>query len=60
MNRDWHKPLAVGCEYHDLATALADGCQLGHRSVVTGCIANPAFGAMGYHYFNRAKMDDRF
>ena len=28
------------------------------RGVVTGCISNPTAGAMGYHYFNWAKMDD--
>ena len=48
----------VTAKYHDLSAALADGYQLGYRGVVTGCIANPAFGAMGYHYFNWAKMDD--
>lgn len=45
-------------KYHDVSAALADGYQLGFRGVVTGCISNPAFGAMGYHYFNWAKMDD--
>lgn len=45
-------------KYHDLSAALADGYQLGYKGMVTGCVANPAFGAMGYHYFHQAKMDD--
>jgi hypothetical protein len=48
---------AATAKYHDVSAALADGYQLGCRGVVTGCISNPA-GAMGYHYFNWAKMDD--
>jgi hypothetical protein len=50
---------AATAKYHDLSAALADGYQLGFRNgVVTGCISNPTAGAMGYHYFNWAKMDD--
>ena len=49
---------AVTARYHDISAALADGYQLGFRGVVTGCIANPTAGAMGYHYFHWAKMDD--
>lgn len=45
-------------KYHDIEAAKTDGYQLGFRGVVTGCIANPELGAMGYHYFNWAKMDD--
>jgi len=46
-------------KYHHLDAALADGYQLGFRNgVVMGCISNPTAGAMGYHYFNWAKMDD--
>src|SRR6185436_5014121 len=45
-------------KYHDINVALADGYQLGFRGVVTGCVANPGVGAMGYHYFNTTKMDD--
>ena len=44
--------------YHDVSAALADGYQLGYRGAVTGCVAKPGTGAMGYHYFNWAKMDD--
>ena len=49
---------AATAKYHDVAAAVAAGYQLGFRGVVTGCIANPTAGAMGYHYFNWAKMDD--
>jgi hypothetical protein len=49
---------ASTAKYHDVSAALADGYQLGYRGVVTGCISNPTAGAMGYHYFNWAKMDD--
>ena len=45
-------------KYHDVSVALADGYQLGFRGVVTGCVAQPGVGAMGYHYFNWKKMDD--
>jgi hypothetical protein len=49
---------AATAKYHDVSAALANGYQLGYRGVVTGCISNPTAGAMGYHYFNWAKMDD--
>ena len=49
---------AATAKYHDVSAALADGYQLGYRGVVTGCISSPTAGAMGYHYFNWAKMDD--
>ncbi|HEX7797593.1 MAG TPA: hypothetical protein VF456_24690 [Vicinamibacterales bacterium] len=49
---------AATAKYHDVSAALADGYQLGYKGVVTGCISNPTAGAMGYHYFNWAKMDD--
>jgi hypothetical protein len=44
--------------YHDIENALADGYQLGYHGLVTGCVQKPGEGAMGYHYFNWAKMDD--
>ena len=63
-----HQPIRVPNEltplrasharYQDIANALADGFQLGYRGVVTGCVQMPGVGAMGYHYFNTAKMDD--
>jgi hypothetical protein len=49
---------AATAKYHDVSAAVAAGYQLGYKNgVVAGCISNPA-GAMGYHYFNWAKMDD--
>lgn len=45
-------------KYHHVDAALADGYQLGFKGVVSGCISHPTDGAMGYHYFNSAKMDD--
>lgn len=44
--------------YHDLDVAIADGYQLGYRGVVTGCIAHPTDGAMGYHFFNAELFED--
>jgi hypothetical protein len=26
--------------------------------IITGCVADPTAGAMGYHYFNKQLMDD--
>lgn len=49
---------AATAKYHDISAALGEGYQLGYNGLVTGCIANPGVGAMGYHYFNWAKMDD--
>jgi len=49
---------AATAKYHDVSAAEAAGYQLGFRGVVTGCISKPGAGAMGYHYFNWAKMDD--
>lgn len=49
---------AATAKYHYVSAALDAGYQLGYRGVVTGCVANPGVGAMGYHYFNWAKMDD--
>ncbi len=45
-------------QYHQIENAIADGYQLGYRGVVTGCIAHPTDGAMGYHYFNWDLFDD--
>lgn len=48
---------AVTAKYHNVSAALADQYQLGYLGAVTGCVSNPA-GAMGYHYFNKEKMED--
>jgi hypothetical protein len=45
-------------KYHDISAALADGYQLGYKGAATGCVFHATEGAMGYHYFNWAKMED--
>src|SRR5262245_25996764 len=49
--------------FHDLDVALEAGYELGWVNgagtrIITGCVAHPTAGAMGYHYFNEALMDD--
>ena len=48
--------------FHDLDKALEDGYELGWVNgsgvrIVTGCVAHPTAGAMGYHYFKKELMD---
>lgn len=45
-------------QYHDLDVAISDGYTLGYNGIITGCIANPDQGAMGYHYFNADLIED--
>jgi hypothetical protein len=53
------KPLrASHARYNDINNALADGYQLGYRGAAADCVRHPTLGAMGYHYFNWAKMED--
>lgn len=59
------KPLRANyARYNDLNNAIADGFELGviinGNLLVNGCVKNPnpAVGAMGYHYFNRALLAD--
>jgi hypothetical protein len=49
---------AATAKYHNISAAQSAGYELGYKGLVTGCVANPGVGAMGYHYFNWAKMDD--
>ncbi len=49
--------------FHDLDVALEAGYELGWVNgsgirIITGCVAHPTAGAMGYHYFNRELMAD--
>jgi hypothetical protein len=49
--------------FHDLDAALEAGYELGWvngsgEKIITGCVAHPTAGAMGYHYFNKQLMDD--
>jgi hypothetical protein len=53
----------VTARFHDLDAALAAGYELGWvngsgNRIITGCVAHPTAGAMGYHYFNKELMDD--
>lgn len=52
-------------QFHRLESAIDAGYTLGYvtgheppRTIITGCIAHPTLGAMGYHYFNKALIDD--
>jgi hypothetical protein len=45
-------------EYHQIERAIADGYELGYKGIITGCIAHPTDGAMGYHYFREDLIDD--
>ena len=44
--------------FHRVETAIEAGYQLGYNGLVTGCIAHPTNGAMGYHFFNARLFDD--
>jgi hypothetical protein len=53
------KPLrAAFARYNDFNNAVADGYLLGYMGAAAGCVAHPTRGAMGYHYFNYARMAD--
>jgi hypothetical protein len=50
-------------QFHSVEAAIEAGYQLGYmngagQQIITGCIAHPTLGAMGYHYFNKALIDD--
>jgi hypothetical protein len=50
-------------QFHRVDAATAAGYELGYVNgagtrIITGCIAHPTAGAMGYHYFNKALIDD--
>jgi len=54
-------------QFHRLEAAIDAGYTLGYvngvgNTIITGCIAHPtdpvSIGAMGYHYFNKALIDD--
>ena len=53
--------------FHSVDAALEAGYELGYENgagvqIITGCVAHPTdpvnVGAMGYHYFNKALIDD--
>ncbi len=50
-------------QFQEVAAAEAAGYELGYVNgdgvrIITGCIAHPTDGAMGYHYFNKELVDD--
>lgn len=50
-------------QFHRVEAAEAAGYELGYVNgagvrIITGCIAHPTDGAMGYHYFNKDLVDD--
>ena len=50
-------------QFHRLEAAAAAGYELGYVNgsgvrIITGCVAHPTAGAMGYHYFNKELIDD--
>ena len=53
----------VTAQFHDIDSAKAAGYELGYvngagNRIITGCIAHPTAGVMGYHYFNKRLIDD--
>jgi hypothetical protein len=49
--------------FHRVEAATAAGYELGYvngagNRIITGCVAHPTAGAMGYHYFNKQLIDD--
>jgi hypothetical protein len=53
----------VTARFHRIETATDAGYELGYVNgsgvrIITGCIAHPTAGAMGYHYFNKELVDD--
>lgn len=53
----------VTARFHSVEAAIRAGYELGYvngdgNRIITGCIAHPTAGAMGYHYFNKELIDD--
>ena len=53
----------VTARFHRVEAATDAGYELGYVNgsgvrIITGCIAHPTAGAMGYHYFNKELIDD--
>jgi hypothetical protein len=54
---------AATAPFHRVDAAIAAGYELGYvngagNRIITGCVAHPTLGAMGYHYFNKQLIDD--
>lgn len=65
--QDEHRELAAlraaTAQFHSVDAAIAAGYELGYlrnngARIITGCVAHPTLGAMGYHYFNKELVDD--
>jgi hypothetical protein len=53
----------VTAGFHRVEAAATAGYELGYVNgsgvrIITGCVAHPTTGAMGYHYFNKELIDD--
>lgn len=53
----------VTAQFHRIEAAADAGYELGYVNgagvrIITGCVAHPTAGAMGYHFFNKALVDD--
>jgi hypothetical protein len=60
---DLAKVRAATAKFHRVEAAIAAGYELGWvngsgNRIITGCIAHPTEGAMGYHYFHPDLMAD--
>jgi hypothetical protein len=54
---------SVTAQFHRVEAAIEAGYELGYvngdgNRIITGCIAHPTDGAMGFHYFNKGLIDD--
>jgi hypothetical protein len=54
---------AATARFHRVEVAIEAGYELGWVNgsgvrIITGCVAHPTAGAMGYHYINEELMDD--
>jgi hypothetical protein len=53
----------VTARFHRVEAAVDAGYELGYVNgsgvrIITGCVAHPTAGGMGYHYFNKELIDD--
>ena len=63
LHADLAKVRRATAQFHSVEAAEAAGYELGYVNgdgvrIITGCIAHPTDGAMGYHYFNKDLVDD--
>lgn len=63
LRRELAELRRVTARFHRVEDAIAAGYELGWVNgsgirIITGCVAHPTDGAMGYHYFNQSLVDD--